>query len=150
MRLARARKDDAQQFLGRRLADRARHGDDSRLRTRARCAAEIFERDERVLDDIERAGAGQPIGMRLVDQRRRRARFESLAHMIVAVGIIALQRDEQIAFDNRARIDRDAGHAARRQGAAHPRTQGRNESKRGPEGVGVNHASPSSAARTAS
>ena len=132
MRLSRACERATQQLLGRRLADRAGDSDDAGLRARARRAPETFERDERIFRDIERAGARERLRMRLVDRRRRRAGLEGLANIVVAVAVVAFQRDKQIAFRQRARVDRYACNAARRQGAAHPRAERRDERERGP------------------
>ena len=150
MRLARARQNDAQQFLRRRLADGPGDGDDSRLGALARRPAEILERGQRVLRHVERTCARKAVGVRLVDQRRRGAGLERLADIVVTVGIISLQRNEEVAVLQRARVDGDAGDAARRQAAAHPCAERRNQRERCPEGVVVRHASPASAARTAS
>ncbi len=71
MRAPAGREHDAQHLLGARLADRARHRDDARLRPRARGDAEPLQRFERVIHSEHRAEGRERVGPLATDDGRR-------------------------------------------------------------------------------
>ncbi len=129
------RQSQAQRLLGGGLADRAGDGDDARGRAGARGAAEVGHRGQHVPDDVEWAVAGAGVDVGLVDDRRRRTRREGLADVIVAVGPIAGDREEEVARFECPRVDRHAAYPSRRP-AGHPRAQRRDEAEARPPRIG--------------
>ena len=92
-----------QRLLRAGLADRAGDADDRRRRPRPRRAAEILQRREAVGN----ADVG-PFG-RLGHDRARRTLGERLIEEAMPVGRVTLQRDEQVARPDFARVEGDAG-----------------------------------------
>ncbi len=113
-----------QSLFRRRLADRAGNGDDPRRRAHARCSSQSFKSVQNIMNDVERPGALQDVGMIFIDDRGRRAFVESCGDMIMSVAALALDREEEIARHQRARIDRNTEDGLR-QRPAEPRAQGR-------------------------
>ena len=78
------------------------------------------------MDDVKRFHGLQRRGVGLVDERGGGAFFERARDMVVAVVVVALERDEEIAGDQCARIDRDAV-APRRNASGDARVERRRE-----------------------
>ena len=91
-----------QRLLGARLADRSGNADDGRLAARARGAAQILQCFETVADAHMRV-----IG-RLRHDRTGRTLRKGLGQEMVAVGRLALHRDEQVAGADLATVEGDA------------------------------------------
>jgi hypothetical protein len=118
VRLAARREREAQHLLDTRLADRAGHSDDFRLRARPRSNAEALHPAHRFVDGEDRAERRKRLGAVRADQRSSGAGFEGAGDMVVAVMDLALDRNEEIAGLERARVDR---HAADRPGESSAR-----------------------------
>ena len=108
MGLARARQGEAQRLLRARLSDGPRDRDDARLRSRARRAAKVFHGAQGVMHDIQRPQSLEIGGALLGNDSGRGALLEGLRDIVMAIAIVALDRHEQIARLQRARIDRNA------------------------------------------
>ena len=134
------REDLARHLLRRGLADRARDGGDIGGGARPPLQAQALERLLRVLHDVERSRAARELGsVRLVDDGRRRSALESRPHEVVPVERLALDRNEEIAGREAARIDRDAADAERQGAAGNARVQRANEGETAPERI-IRHA----------
>ena len=143
---AAGRQHRAQHLLGGRLADRTGHGDDPRLRSRARGDAQPLHRAQGVLDREHWPVAGELMRPLARHDSRRRARFEGARDMVVAVMRVAPDGDEEVARLKRPAVDRDAAHSS-----AQRRARGR--AKRGGqfgEAPERGHRAASSAARASS
>ena len=88
---------DAQDFLGRRLAGAAGDGDDLGVRTRTGRDREIFKPALRIRDCKQRRGAGD-VRRTMRHKGRAGAGFERRLHEIMAVAVLALERDEEIVL----------------------------------------------------
>jgi hypothetical protein len=112
MRPAERAESETQQFLGRGLAGTAGDADDLRRRSRSCGAGEI-------LDAALGMGHGQQrrtrrkAGRFAADERGAGLRLERGLHEVMAVAAVALQRDEEIAGLERARVDGQAVHLER-------------------------------------
>ena len=105
MRLAVGGKREQQGFLGAGLADRAGDGDDFGARARARGAREIAQSFEHVGDDQQRRIGGKARAVVARDDGEPGAGFERGLDEVVAVAVVALDREEGVALAERAAVD---------------------------------------------
>ncbi len=103
------RQHRAQRFLGAGLADAAGDGGDLGIGPAAGGAAQVLQRLHGV-DHFDHRRAGGQIVRAAMDQRAGGAALQGGGGEIVPVEGRALQRHEQVALLEAARIDRDAGH----------------------------------------
>ena len=106
MRLAAARKHEAERFLGPGLADRAGDADHRSLRARPRGARELPQPGEHVLHHKQRSIPGEFLAAFLGNHRQARSRGQGGGDEIVAVATVALDRKEGVAGSKRAAVDR--------------------------------------------
>ncbi len=99
----------AQHFLGRGLAGTSGDRDDFRVGSRASGAAQILEALLGVADDQKRRARGDAIG-HTTDEGSRRTVFQRGSNEAMAIARIPLQRDEEVAALDAARVDGDAVH----------------------------------------
>ena len=128
VRLAAGRRASTRSIsLTRRLADRAGHRDDLRLRARARGDAEPLHGAQRVLDREHRAESGELAALaRADDDRGRGAGLEGARDVIVAVCASPLIAKKRSPGSKRARVDRHAAES--RQAARSARRRARRAS----------------------
>jgi hypothetical protein len=108
---AEAAEHQPQHLLAAGLADASGHRDDARFAAVAAGAAELVQRLERVGHADERAGGvAAEFG---ADHGESRTCGESLIDIVMAVGALAQNREEQLARLDGAGVDGDAGDGAR-------------------------------------
>jgi hypothetical protein len=132
------RQHGAQHVLGRGLADRSGHTDKTRPGARPGRHGKRGQRLQHIRHDQQRGVCGHAVGP-VGDKRRRRPLGQRLRHELMPVAHV-LQRHEQIARLQRARVDR---HTACRPGSGGGAAGGLGGLGCGPERC---HISPSSAA----
>ena len=105
-------EDGGDELLRRRLAVRARDGDDGNRELRAMPCREAAERLRRLVHEHERHVRRQ-IVRQLVDDQAGGAAPGRLAKVDVSVEPVAFDRKERLADGERARVDRDPGNRHR-------------------------------------
>ena len=122
----------AQSLFGRGFADRSGHGDNTRATAIARRDSEAFHRFEHVAHDIKRAQSAQTIGMVFIDDGGCGAALKSLGDIVMAIAIVALDGEKQIAWLQGAGVNGNPIDTFRH-GAGNARLQGRDEAKTAPQ-----------------
>src|SRR5262245_12270723 len=102
------RERKAQCIFGPGLADRARHGDDFSVHARTRSTRKIAQTFENIGHNQERrTGKAHLLAARY--HGKPGSGFERTFHEIMAISILALDREKRITLGKRTAIDRDAG-----------------------------------------